>query len=184
MSGGHQILGILLLILWIAQSVQSFLYHRRQVTTNTTTQQPRPTPKIFTLTLTALTALLFILGIATASTGFNFALSPSYNRAWIPLVLGVAILLSISAGIKYCWKTSKQDKVDERQLERETADKWAQYFAEREQGHQEYEMYQQGLAGKQGGVREMVVEVQPQRGGTGGGVGGVQYETVQFPKAY
>lgn len=180
MSSGHQILGILLLILWIAQTTQSYLYHRRQVAA-TTTQQPRKASKIFTLILIGLFALLFILGIASAATGFNFALSPAYNRAWIPLVLGVAILLSISAGIKYCLRTSKQDKVDERQLERETADKWAQYYAEREQGHQQYEMYQQGL--KQGGVTQTVTELQPQQRG-GADVGAVQYETVRFPKAY
>jgi hypothetical protein len=47
--------------------------------------------------------------------GFAFALSPNYNKIWVPLALASSIVCAIAVGTKYMWtKTKKDDDEDER----------------------------------------------------------------------
>ncbi|KAF2421226.1 CBD9-like protein [Tothia fuscella] len=102
-SNGHQIIGILVFLLLIAQWVLGFLHHR----TYQRTQQPTWMIKPHKYGLGPLT---MALGIINAAFGFNFSLAGGLNLVYVPLVLVVFIILTLSIATKRFWAGRRAKK--------------------------------------------------------------------------
>lgn len=100
----HQILGILIYILLLAQWATGFLHHR----TFKKTQQPTFLIKPHKY---GLGALVLALGIVNAALGFRFAVSGSYNLFFVPIVLGMIVLMVIAITLKRFLGSRGQNKV-------------------------------------------------------------------------
>jgi hypothetical protein len=57
-------------------------------------------------------AVLF-LAVVDAGLGFNLALTNSYSIVWIPLVIGIFVIILIASGVRYMWRASRQDLAEE-----------------------------------------------------------------------
>jgi hypothetical protein len=92
-SSPHQIIGIIVYMLLLAQWATGFLHHR----TFAKTQQPTWLIKPHKY---GLGALVLVLGIANAAIGFRFANAGSYNLFFVPIVIAVIIVLVIAMTLK------------------------------------------------------------------------------------
>jgi hypothetical protein len=57
--------------------------------------------------------VVLFLATITAGLGFNLALTNSYSIVFIPLVIGIFVLILIASGVRYMWRASRKDAADE-----------------------------------------------------------------------
>jgi hypothetical protein len=88
-TNGHQIVGILVFILLIAQWVLGFLHHRSYLKTQRPTWMIKPHKF-------GIGPVTMALGLINAAFGFKFALAGNFNLVYVPIVIAVLILLTIS----------------------------------------------------------------------------------------
>ncbi|KAF2400493.1 CBD9-like protein [Trichodelitschia bisporula] len=122
----HQVLGLIVIFVILAQAGLGYLRLRTHLATRTVDPSAHPTKvpdlaprKNPTRLLHPLLGLLtFVLGVTAAGLGFPLALSPGYNRVWGPLVVAVVIMYLFAFGAKYCWASHGKDMKDEQATER------------------------------------------------------------------
>src|SRR5262249_18498640 len=107
----HQAIGLIILALYVLQIPFGFV-------TNRVKKQDKNAGKVRDMPLKrrllhqahpAIGWGMVILAVVNAGLGFTFALSPSVNRAWIPLVIGVFVVFIVCAGVRYMWYTTRKD---------------------------------------------------------------------------
>jgi hypothetical protein len=121
-----------------------------------------------------LSVLIFVIGVIDAALGFDFALSVTYNKLWVPLVLAVIIILLFAWGFRYCIDAHEKDEQAFEHMEQNQNDAWQRY----EEGQNRQRQHQQPYAGY-GGYKGPDVEMKPIRGNHD-----MQYQQVTVPKAY
>jgi hypothetical protein len=57
-------------------------------------------------------AVLF-LAVVDAGLGFNLALTNAFSIVWIPLVIGIFVVILIASGVRYMWRTHREDAEEE-----------------------------------------------------------------------
>ncbi|QDS70421.1 hypothetical protein FKW77_009580 [Venturia effusa] len=92
-SHPHQIIGIIVFILILAQWVFGFLHHR----TYLKTKSPTWMSKVHKFVLGP---LIMVLGIINVAIGFRFAVAGQDNYLYIPFVIAVVLLMAIAVGAK------------------------------------------------------------------------------------
>ncbi|KIW09264.1 uncharacterized protein PV09_00187 [Verruconis gallopava] len=89
----HQVIGILVYLLLLAQWITGFLHHRKYVKT----QQPTVLIKPHKY---GLGAVVLGLGIVNMAIGFPFANAGNYNTFYVPIVIGMIIVMIIGISLK------------------------------------------------------------------------------------
>jgi hypothetical protein len=57
--------------------------------------------------------VIIVLASVNAGVGFAFALSPNYNKIWVPLAIGSFVIFGIVIGTNHMWKKTKKDAAED-----------------------------------------------------------------------
>lgn len=138
-SSPHQVLGIIALILFLAQIPLGVMLRRAQGPKEPPQNQAiapiayqiksKMQAKRLILSHRSLALLVFIVGLTNVGLGFNFALAPGYNKLWVPLALALMVLYFVGAGFRYMYASNKKDGKEEDDHEERMKKAYAEYAA-------------------------------------------------------
>jgi hypothetical protein len=92
-NSAHQIIGIIVFIFLLAQWLTGFLHHRTYVKTQQPTWMIKPHKY-------GLGAFVMFLGIVNIAVGFRFANAGAYNLFYVPIVIGLIVLLISAVALR------------------------------------------------------------------------------------
>jgi Eukaryotic cytochrome b561 len=167
MSSPHQILGLILLVVFLAQIPIGLLWRQRRL-------KNEAPPKWVALSHQVLTGFFWVLAVVDAALGFNLALASGFNKIWAPLAIAVFILYLFAFGARACFADHKRDRDEALRLEEESANAWKEYH-EQQQNQAPPQYYSAPVPHANGGAVELQnYRAEPE----------VQYTNVQVPKSY
>jgi hypothetical protein len=138
-SSAHQIIGIIVLVLFLAQAPLGVMLRRAQgpkeppanqsITPIAYQIKSKMLVKRLLLSHRVLAFVLFALGLTNAGLGFNFALASGYNKLWTPLAIALLVLYFVGAGFRYMYASNKKDAKEEDDHEERMKKAYAEYAA-------------------------------------------------------
>ncbi|KAE9977798.1 hypothetical protein EG328_001831 [Venturia inaequalis] len=178
LSSPHQILGIITLVLFLAQIPLGFLLRRAQGPQDPLNQEITPIAykiqskmqvKRFILGHRLLAFIIFVVGLTNVGLGFNLALASNYNKLWVPLALALMVLWFLGVGFRYIYASNRKDGREDEDHEERMKKAYAEYAAGQNVRHEQnsfghgqpahYEMSDFGKNGAQVRVEQYDVPV-------------------------
>jgi hypothetical protein len=174
-------MGLIIVLVYLAQFPLGYLHHRNRKNDKTSMRLGQAHNLI--------TFVIIVLATVNAGVGFAFALSPNYNKVWVPLAVASFVIFAIVIGTNHMWKKTKKDAAEDEQDAKELFTLPSNYAAS--PPHQEDDAYAQ-QAGypasnaypQQGGYAAPVVYQPP---GTHAGYStnnGPNHQNVSLPPSY
>lgn len=178
-SSPHQVLGIVVLILFLAQIPLGVMLRRAQGPKEAPQNQAiapiayqiksKMQVKRFILSHRLLAFVIFVVGLTNIGLGFSFALASGYNKLWVPLALALMILWFLGVGFRYMYASNRKDGKEDDDHSERMAKAYAEYAAGQDVRHEqssfghgqsaEYEMGHLGKNGAQVRVEQYEVPV-------------------------
>jgi hypothetical protein len=111
----HQIMGILVIVVYVLQIPFGIFAERRR---RQIKRRENPAPltrreRAVTLVHPLMGWAVLFLAVVTTGLGFDLALTYSYSTVFIPVVVGVFVVILIASGVRYMWRASREDAADE-----------------------------------------------------------------------
>jgi len=98
-SSAHQIIGFIIIVLYLIQLPVGYVWHRRS--------SRGETPRTLRVSYIVITSLVFIFAVVAGALGFRLALDSKYYKVWIPLGVGVLAIYLLTVGVYHSWYKAK-----------------------------------------------------------------------------